>query len=44
MGDISNTSPIGGQDSSHNSKATYTGSGSVNLQAVASLQYRCRIS
>lgn len=44
MGDLSNVGPIGGQDTVHNLKAIYTGSGSVSLQAVASLQYKCKIS
>lgn len=44
MGDLSNVGTTGGQDIIHNLKAIYIGSGSVSLQAVASLQYKCKIS
>lgn len=43
MSDFYQRGPIIDQDSIHNAKATFAGIGSVTLQAVASLQYRCRV-
>lgn len=43
MGDFSQLGPVVDQDSIHNPKATFAGVGSVILQAMASLQYRCRV-